>query len=264
MHAVITENDTSVWEDQTGLVYHFPKRYLSILSQGTQVLYYKGSLKHAAFRDKRLTDQAHYFGMATIGRVYPDRISAKGDHFAAIEDYTPFGEPVPNRLGDEYLEPIPESRRSNYWRDGVRKISQATYERILGCWQGAAPASVGISLTNDVEQGLTSGTEGSQSKRYVTVYERSPKLRALAISIHGLDCQGCGFNFERAYGSHGRGFIHVHHVNPVSEMDGPARVNPETDMVVLCPNCHSMVHRRKQHTLSLDSLRALLGHGAQA
>ena len=35
-------------------------------------------------------------------------------------------------------------------------------------------------------------------------------------------------------------------------------VDPETDLSVLCPNCHAMVHRRKDKTLSMKQLKELL------
>ena len=90
MYAVIVENDSSEWEDTTGVRYHFPKRYLDILKPGTVVVYYKGSLKNASFRTHRLTDKAHYFGTARIGNVYADRSSEKGDMFAIVEAFSPF------------------------------------------------------------------------------------------------------------------------------------------------------------------------------
>ena len=31
-YAVIVENDISAWADETGVLYHFPKRYLEILN----------------------------------------------------------------------------------------------------------------------------------------------------------------------------------------------------------------------------------------
>jgi putative restriction endonuclease len=55
----------------------------------------------------------------------------------------------------------------------------------------------------------------------------------------------------------GAGFIHVHHNKPVSET-GPTRLNPGTDMSVVCPNCHAMIHRKKRQTLSITELRQLL------
>ena len=34
---IITENDVSQWEDQTGVLYHFPKRYEKYLKPGDVV-----------------------------------------------------------------------------------------------------------------------------------------------------------------------------------------------------------------------------------
>jgi predicted HNH restriction endonuclease len=67
----------------------------------------------------------------------------------------------------------------------------------------------------------------------------------------------CRFNFEAEYGQHGKGFIHVHHIKPLNET-GETLVDPKTDLIPLCPNCHAMVHKNKNHTLSLNELKALL------
>ena len=72
---------------------------------------------------------------------------------------------------------------------------------------------------------------------------------ALPISI-------CGFNFLERYGEIGRGFIHVHHVNPLSQT-GEQIVDPKTDLVPVCPNCHSMIHRDKNHILTIEELKLI-------
>jgi 5-methylcytosine-specific restriction protein A len=63
---------------------------------------------------------------------------------------------------------------------------------------------------------------------------------------------------ERVYGELGREFIHVHHITPLSELGGPAPVDPAKDLVPLCPNCHAIVHRRRP-PYTLDELRKALG-----
>ena len=85
--AVITENDTSAWKDQTGKQYHFPKRYKEILKRGTQVIYYKGRMVNKTFKDQRLSAGPHYFGVGKIGSITPDPNSKKGDYFATIIEY---------------------------------------------------------------------------------------------------------------------------------------------------------------------------------
>lgn len=131
MPAVIAENDVSIWDDETGAVYHYPRRYSAILKPGVQVVYYKGKLTDKSFADQRLSAQPHYFGIARIGKVYPDPESSKGDLFALIESFQPFEQAVLAKEGNSYLEPIPPSKASNYWRSGVREIGQVTFDSIL-------------------------------------------------------------------------------------------------------------------------------------
>jgi len=100
--------------------------------------------------------------------------------------------------------------------------------------------------------------EGTQNKRYTNYYERDTKLRAKAISIHGTTCMVCGFDFEKRYGERGKGFIEVHHLTPVSELGSNTKINPKTDLAVVCSNCHRMIHRKKDNILSLDELKKLL------
>ena len=64
-----------------------------------------------------------------------------------------------------------------------------------------------------------------------------------SILIHGLNCQACGFNFEKKYGELGKKFIEVHHLIPLYVENNDRIVNPETDLVCLCSNCHRMIHR---------------------
>ncbi|RME88331.1 MAG: hypothetical protein D6770_07190, partial [Anaerolineae bacterium] len=103
---------------------------------------------------------------------------------------------------------------------------------------------------------------GSSERRYVNHYERNPKVRSAAIRIHGTKCMACGFDFEAVYGERGKGYIEVHHTVPVSSLDGEMLIDPEKDVVVLCANCHRMVHRRKDHVLSLAELKHIIRHNS--
>lgn len=91
--------------------------------------------------------------------------------------------------------------------------------------------------------------------------ERNPKNRKVAIKRHGLDCFICGFNFEEIYGERGKDFIEVHHIKPLRTLEEMVKVNPETDLVPLCANCHRMVHRRKDNFLTLESLENIYSGG---
>jgi predicted HNH restriction endonuclease len=101
-------------------------------------------------------------------------------------------------------------------------------------------------------------TEGGKKVIISTVIERNRKLRDEAIKIHKLNCQVCGFNFEEKYGEIGQEFIEVHHVVPLSEDYNPKKVDPKTDLNVVCSNCHKMIHRKKKITLSIIELKQKL------
>ncbi|MDZ3990950.1 HNH endonuclease [Pseudomonas sp. Teo4] len=259
MPVVIVENDTSQWEDETGAVYHFPKRYQTWLAQGAEVIYYKGRIKDKTFDSERLSSGPHYFGKARIGKVYPDPKSDKGDLFALVEDFTPFEAAVPSKIDGVYLETIPASRVKNYWRDGVRPIAQSVYDAILSHAK-LLPSKLETVVRSSEDDPLVfeSANEGSKSSYFGTRYERRKDLRVKAIAIHGLNCKACGFDFEQAYGEHAKGLIHVHHVLPISDFGGEKAVNPETDLVTLCANCHAVVHRKRDKTLSIDELKGML------
>lgn len=100
--------------------------------------------------------------------------------------------------------------------------------------------------------------EGKKRNHYGTRYERDPRLRKEAIRLHGTTCEGCGLNFEETYGSHGAGFIHIHHKKPLGSVRKEHDVNPKTDLVPVCANCHAMIHRNRDNTLTISELQTML------
>jgi putative restriction endonuclease len=48
-YAVITQNDSSAWDDVKGDLYHYPSTYKSILAPGCKIVYYKGRITDKAF-----------------------------------------------------------------------------------------------------------------------------------------------------------------------------------------------------------------------
>lgn len=99
--------------------------------------------------------------------------------------------------------------------------------------------------------------EGAKTRVEVNKYERNPVNRAACIARYGAVCNVCGFNFASVYGNLGEGYIEVHHLVPVSQMGGGYMVNPMVDLIPLCSNCHSIVHR-EDPPLSPDALKTLL------
>ncbi len=102
-------------------------------------------------------------------------------------------------------------------------------------------------------------SEGKKKVRISTFIERNQKIRRLAIEQHGLNCAACGFNFQNFYGEFAKGFIEIHHVIPLhKELKNRRETNILTDLIPLCSNCHSVVHRKKDHVVSLEGLLKMI------
>jgi len=89
-------------------------------------------------------------------------------------------------------------------------------------------------------------------------FARNPALRRDAIDHYGTRCAACGFDFGEAYGELGTGYAEVHHIRPFAELRDAveARVTTLQDVVVLCANCHRMIHRRRP-ALRVEDLQEL-------
>lgn len=100
--------------------------------------------------------------------------------------------------------------------------------------------------------------DGAVKEYYGKRYERDPANRKKAIKIHGITCKVCNFNFEEFYGERGTDFIEVHHRKPIHTFEGEAQtINPLTDLIPVCSNCHRMIHRRSDSVLTVEELKEI-------
>ncbi|GAB4129005.1 MAG: HNH endonuclease [Thermogutta sp.] len=99
--------------------------------------------------------------------------------------------------------------------------------------------------------------EGAVSRILVDAYERNPEARRRCIAAHGTDCVVCGFNFGTQYGPEAEGYIHVHHIHPLSSIRGSHTVDPVRDLRPVCPNCHAFLHLGKKDR-KIEDVRRLL------
>lgn len=86
--------------------------------------------------------------------------------------------------------------------------------------------------------------EGGTTQILVNKYERDRSARRECVKHYGATCQVCEFDFEKQYGKLGKDFIHVHHIVSLSTINKEYKVNPITDLIPVCPNCHCMIHKR--------------------
>lgn len=161
----------------------------------------------------------------------------------------------PNPLGQEaqlVFDNLYELTEDEVWR-GIQHYSDLKikdYKQVIEDL---------ISVQESEVEYKTGRTEGGKKIFTSSTFERSPSARNDAIKIHGLKCKACGFDFEKFYGEWGKGFIEVHHLQPLSKNKREeVETNPESDLTVLCANCHRMVHRKKGMTLTIEELKEKL------
>jgi len=118
--------------------------------------------------------------------------------------------------------------------------TQRKLQAARGTWRDPAEDSV---LPEEISQpsGLV---EGAVRSIMVNAYERNPKARRECIHAHGTACCICGFTFGAVYGKVAEDYIHIHHIRPLSEVNGEYIVDPVKDLRPVCPNCHAVLHMR--------------------
>ena len=102
--------------------------------------------------------------------------------------------------------------------------------------------------------------EGSASRVLVNAYERNRRARETCLRHCGRSCVACGFNFRDNYGESTAGYIHVHHVVPISRVGTGYRLHPINDLRPLCPNCHAVIHL-KEPPFSIEDVKQMLRNG---
>lgn len=146
-------------------------------------------------------------------------------------------------------------------------VIQAYIEDPQGMAETAAAlrAAAHIDTTSDPLLDLDLDTnaaanEGRVLYRLHLMRERDPRLRARKIRearkrLGSVECEVCGFDFERTYGPRGRDYIECHHRNPLSHTGQIATAL--VDLALLCSNCHRMIHRHRPW-LTVAELRNLV------
>lgn len=156
----------------------------------------------------------------------------------------------------------------DYWKDFKLKITKmpivsegdVLYTEVANKW-GSLMMGMVLSLADivpiDSDNGRMGYSEGEV--RYVKGkrYERNPLNRKLCLSIKGYNCVVCGMNFEKVYGLIGHNYIHVHHIVPVSRLGKGYVIDPVADLVPICPNCHSMLHKKEPPFLPEEMIEIL-------
>lgn len=119
---------------------------------------------------------------------------------------------------------------------------------------------VGESMSTIPEEILNTTVlfEGALKTITINAYERNPAAREQCILHHGCCCSVCGIMMADKYGEIAQGYVHVHHLRQLSDINGEYQVDPIHDMRPVCPNCHSVIHM-KIPPYTVEEVRELIG-----
>lgn len=135
-------------------------------------------------------------------------------------------------------------------------IEDLVAKTMLLAWSGLER----LESTDVIFDIMPSGLEGESKLALHLKRERSSSLRKAKVdnffklkgSIH---CELCEVSLDNLYPARlASGFIEVHHIRPISSL---AESSPTTleELMLLCPNCHRMVHRTKEAEKNLVELK---------
>ncbi|MBB5393922.1 MULTISPECIES: HNH endonuclease [unclassified Herbaspirillum] len=122
-----------------------------------------------------------------------------------------------------------------------------------------SPQTTLLQNVDDLE--IEEAEEGGLATRSHHHRERNRQLvkkaKARALKLHGrLFCVVCNFDFSAYYGDIGEGIIDVHHTKPIHTMQ-PGEKTKISDLVLLCANCHRIIHSRRKW-LTVEEVRLAL------
>ncbi|MGB3633997.1 MAG: hypothetical protein WA982_08145 [Rubrobacteraceae bacterium] len=179
------------------------------------------------------------------------------------------GYPVVNshygRLGREFCENTGFRPNGGWWR--VWSLGYSTPEGYM--WEmrpqvAEAIESLGWVSPRElpIPEEISSKdwlVEGSTKRITVNAYERNQEARRKCIEHYGSSCVVCGLDLALLYGPIAQGFVHVHHLKPLSDMGMEYVVDPVADLRPVCPNCHAIIHLGGK-TRTIEEVRELLEH----
>ena len=131
-----------------------------------------------------------------------------------------------------------------YDKDSVKKLIDFVFIQKLELVENSLFIKKNIIYADEIDSDIEF-LEGKTTKILINSYERNIEAREKCIEHFGTNCQVCNFNFQEKFGNLGKNFIHVHHKIEISTIGKEYLINPITDLIPVCPNCHSMLHKRK-------------------
>jgi putative restriction endonuclease len=219
-NAIFTMSESSVYDDQPEVHYHFPSTYLRVVEQamGDWIIYYEPRRNTGPTSN---TGRMAYFAIARVDRVAPDE-RLPDHYYAYISDYLEFDLPVPFREGDRYFESALSksdgSTNKGAFGRAVRLINPYEFESILE--KGFASNLKPWELIDRVAEPVPESVERPIVSQIVSRKFRDDAFRRHVREAYANTCAVTGL---RLTNGGGRPEVQAAHIRPV-EFNGPDTV----------------------------------------
>jgi len=210
----------------------------------------KDILVNSGMNENSATDYIYNYSNLLNGKLFTRTTNAYGTDYYLKKIHLESGQAgLQNAL-------ISLSQHIDYYEDksgaSVKKRREI-YDKYLKLLDNKPEQTV---YPDEVDQSIKY-SEGKTKTVLVNSYERNPVARQKCIDHYGVVCQVCSFDFENVYGEIGNLFIHVHHKIDIASIGNEYSVDPINDLIPVCPNCHSMLHKKKP-AYSIDELKLMM------
>lgn len=219
-------------------------------------------------------------GISAVSRVLTEpvecvdadkrEICAYGKGWAFKADYEIFQQPIPiDRFKLALYRMEIEDGPFTYDKTSGTRVRQAYFmrftlaglERIYRSapnrnWPDYITSAIDTDAASDKSTPATTSRaqEGLLTELRVLARSRNRKLRDEAFERGEGICAVCHRDFNRILNGAGVRALHVHHLQQLAASDEPRETSIE-DLIVVCANCHAMIHLDTKRARSVEELR---------
>ena len=230
VNAVFTASESSAYDDQIEVRYHFPSMYLNQVSAalGDYIIYYE---PRRTSGPNSATGRQAYFAMARVVEIEPDT-KRSGHHYARMADFIEFDRPITFREDRHYYEAQLRkddgSTNKGAFGRAVRQLPVAEAHAIID-----AGFSTRLEPWEQADESAVTPVDQHQTPDVVPEYIERPmierlvtrKFRDITFRRHVRDAyqNTCAVTGLRLINGGGRPEVQAAHIRPV-EADGPDTV----------------------------------------
>jgi hypothetical protein len=190
------------------------------------------------------------------------------DNFIAFDKHISIDKVLSEPSNQEALCKIKESKQETFMqkRNGKFMIKQGGY--LTRCSDELKSILVGREIIEllGAEIDIEYNKRYSEGAEKIVIHKKRERNIELIQNAKSkfkqenngrLFCECCGFDFFETYGFLGEDFIEGHHKVPISTLLSEHNSTVE-DIILLCSNCHRMVHR--EPNIDISKVKQVIVH----